>query len=52
VNYQLVERSRFVPRPELPTPVPDWKRSDRAADALASDDPAHKAQVDRKRIDD
>jgi predicted pyridoxine 5'-phosphate oxidase superfamily flavin-nucleotide-binding protein len=41
-HYQLVERSRFVPRPELPTPVPDWKRADWAADALAADDPARK----------
>jgi len=33
-RYELVERSRFVPRPEQPTPVPDWKRADWAADVL------------------
>lgn len=39
-RYQLVERSRFVPRADLPTPIPDWKRSDWAVDVLAEDDPA------------
>jgi predicted pyridoxine 5'-phosphate oxidase superfamily flavin-nucleotide-binding protein len=40
-KYQLVERSRFVPRPvDRPTPVPDWKRMDWACDYLAADDPA------------
>ncbi len=39
-QYQLVERSRFVPQADTPTPVPDWKRSDWAADVLAADDPA------------
>ncbi|GMV06220.1 MAG: hypothetical protein AMXMBFR53_24960 [Gemmatimonadota bacterium] len=39
-RYQLVERSRFVPRAETPTPVPDWKRSAWAADALPERDPA------------
>gem|GEM_PF-3516072 len=33
-RYQLVERSRFVPHTETLTPVPEWKRSDWAADVL------------------
>jgi predicted pyridoxine 5'-phosphate oxidase superfamily flavin-nucleotide-binding protein len=36
----LVERSRFVPRAECATPVPDWKRADWANDVLPADDPA------------
>ncbi len=39
-RYQLVERSRFVPRADRLTPVPEWKRSDWAADALPAHDPA------------
>lgn len=39
-RYELVQRSRFVPRAECLTPVPEWKRSDWAADALPTDDPA------------
>jgi hypothetical protein len=39
-RYQLVERSRFVPRPDVSTPIPDWKRSDWARDALPAGDPA------------
>lgn len=39
-RYQLVERSEFVPRPQVPTPTPDWKRSDWARDVLAQGDPA------------
>ena len=39
-RYQLVRRSRFVPRDDCPTPVPEWKRSDWAFDALPRDDPA------------
>lgn len=39
-RYQLVRRSRFVPRDDCPTPVPEWKRSDWAFDALPQDDPA------------
>ena len=39
-RYRLVERSRFVPRADVPTPVPDWKRSDWARDALPAGDPA------------
>ncbi len=39
-RYQLVERSRFVPHVGVPTPVPDWKRMEWAADALPAKDPA------------
>lgn len=35
-----VERSRFVPQQGVPTPVPDWKRSDLAAGVLPAGDPA------------
>ncbi|MBL0938487.1 MAG: pyridoxamine 5'-phosphate oxidase family protein [Gemmatimonadaceae bacterium] len=40
-HYQLVERSRFVPHADSPTPVPGWKRTDWACDVLAANDPAH-----------
>jgi hypothetical protein len=33
-RYELVERSRFVPRAHCETPVPGWKRSDWARDVL------------------
>lgn len=36
----LIERSRFVPRSDRETPIPEWKRSDWACDVLAHDDPA------------
>jgi hypothetical protein len=36
----LVERSRFVPRADRETPIPEWKRSDWACDVLPHDDPA------------
>ncbi|MDP9239043.1 MAG: pyridoxamine 5'-phosphate oxidase family protein [Actinomycetota bacterium] len=39
-RYSLVRRSRFVPRTDCVTPVPDWKRSDWAVDALPAQDPA------------
>ena len=39
-HYELVERSRFVPRPRQETPVPDWKRADWAADVLPEGDHA------------
>ncbi len=39
-RYELVERSRFVPKAKCRTPVPDWKRRDWARDVLAADDPA------------
>ncbi|MDX6408061.1 MAG: uncharacterized protein QOE13_1132 [Gaiellaceae bacterium] len=40
-EYKLVERSRFVPKAECETPVPQWKRSDWAHDVLPEDDPAN-----------
>ena len=39
-RYELVQRSRFVPRDDCLTPVPEWKRSDWAVDALPEQDPA------------
>jgi uncharacterized protein len=39
-RYELVERSRFVPRTACAPPVPDWKRSDWARDVLPAADPA------------
>lgn len=39
-RYELVRRSRFVPRGDCLTPVPEWKRSDWAVDALPEHDPA------------
>ncbi len=39
-RYGLVRRSRFVPRTDCLTPVPEWKRSDWARDVLADGDPA------------
>jgi uncharacterized protein len=39
-HYQLVERSKFVPKKTARPPVPDWKRSDWACDVLPENDPA------------
>ena len=39
-RYELVRRSTFVPRVDRLTPVPAWKRSEWALDALPADDPA------------
>jgi len=39
-RYSLVRRSRFVPRTDCVTPVPEWKRSDWAVDTLPTHDPA------------
>jgi predicted pyridoxine 5'-phosphate oxidase superfamily flavin-nucleotide-binding protein len=39
-RYELVERSRFVPRDGCAAPIPDWKRSEWARDALPIGDPA------------
>jgi predicted pyridoxine 5'-phosphate oxidase superfamily flavin-nucleotide-binding protein len=39
-HYQLVERSRFVPHAQVPTPVPGWKQSEWARDVLPLNDPA------------
>ncbi|HZP57541.1 MAG TPA: pyridoxamine 5'-phosphate oxidase family protein [Dehalococcoidia bacterium] len=42
-RYRLVERSKFVPHAECPTPVPDWKKGDWVADVLPEGDPARHA---------
>jgi predicted pyridoxine 5'-phosphate oxidase superfamily flavin-nucleotide-binding protein len=39
-EYQLVKRSRFVPKAEQETPVPAWKTNDWAKDILPANDPA------------
>jgi predicted pyridoxine 5'-phosphate oxidase superfamily flavin-nucleotide-binding protein len=39
-KLKLVERSTFVPRATLTTPVPGWKRMDWACDVLPAGDPA------------
>ena len=41
-RYALVRRSRFVPRTDCLTPVPEWKRSEWAFDALPENDPARR----------
>ena len=42
-RYRLVERSRFVPRTAVATPVPGWKRTDWARDVLPRHDAARKS---------
>ena len=39
-RHELVRSSRFVPRAGCLTPVPQWKRSDWALEALPAHDPA------------
>ena len=39
-EYKLVARSRFVPKTECETPVPQWKQSEWAHDVLPEGDPA------------
>jgi uncharacterized protein len=39
-HYELVERSRFVPKAECETPVPGWKQRDWSRDVLPEADPA------------
>lgn len=39
-RMEAVGPSRFVPRGDAPPPVPDWKRSEWAHDALPEGDPA------------
>jgi predicted pyridoxine 5'-phosphate oxidase superfamily flavin-nucleotide-binding protein len=41
-RMRRVERSEFVPREGCETPVPDWKRSEWASDALPENDPARR----------
>lgn len=40
-KMKLVQRSRFVPKQECPTPVPGWKKGEWVADTLSENDPAH-----------
>ena len=40
-EYKLVKRSRFVPKAECETPVPQWKQSEWAHDVLPEHDPAN-----------
>ena len=40
-EYKLVKPSRFVPKAECETPVPQWKQSDWAHDVLPENDPAN-----------
>ena len=40
-EYKLVARSRFVPKAECETPVPQWKKNEWANDVLAEGDPAY-----------
>jgi len=40
-HYTLVEHSRFVPKANCETPVPEWKQREWARDVLAADDPAN-----------
>jgi predicted pyridoxine 5'-phosphate oxidase superfamily flavin-nucleotide-binding protein len=44
-KYQLVERSKYVPRTECETPVPDWKLgiAEQAPEILPEGDPAREA---------
>jgi uncharacterized protein len=40
-QYRLVAHSRFVPKADCETPVPQWKRNEWANDVLAEGDPAN-----------
>lgn len=39
-KMRLVQRSRFVPKADCPTPVPSWKQGDWVSDTLPANDPA------------
>jgi predicted pyridoxine 5'-phosphate oxidase superfamily flavin-nucleotide-binding protein len=41
-RLELVERSRFVPKTDCETPVPEWKRREWSRDVLATGDPARR----------
>jgi predicted pyridoxine 5'-phosphate oxidase superfamily flavin-nucleotide-binding protein len=43
-KFQLVERSHFVPEPNVAPPIPDWKRMTWAQEFLAEHDPARDAE--------
>ena len=40
-EHKLVSRSRFVPKSECETPVPQWKQNEWANDVLPEGDPAN-----------
>lgn len=42
-QMKLVERSKFVPKPEVEVPIPDWKRMTWAQEYLPESDPARAA---------
>jgi predicted pyridoxine 5'-phosphate oxidase superfamily flavin-nucleotide-binding protein len=44
-KMQLVERSRYVPRAAVETPVPNWKKTEWACDVLPANDPARQPAV-------
>lgn len=44
-KMELVERSHFVPEPEVAPPVPDWKRMSWAQEFLPDNDPARDAET-------
>lgn len=44
-KMQLVERSRFVPRAAVETPVPNWKKTEWACDVLPASDAARQPAV-------
>ena len=39
-KMQMVERSSFVPRADVKTPIPAWKRMEWSCDVLPKNDPA------------
>ena len=44
-RMEVVERSRFVPRADCETPIPDWKRRAWSHDVLSAADPAREAEL-------
>lgn len=42
-QMQMVERSKFVPKPNADVPIPDWKRMTWAQEYLPENDPARTA---------
>jgi predicted pyridoxine 5'-phosphate oxidase superfamily flavin-nucleotide-binding protein len=44
-KMELVERSHFVPEPDVPAPIPDWKRMAWAQEFLPEDDPARDTET-------
>ena len=43
-KMQTVERSTFVPKPDVEAPIPDWKRMNWAQEYLPENDPARAAE--------